>query len=127
MIKLVNDRANLKQTLQYDFDGNEWCQKWEEKFDASRAGMTDHFQKLETIIQQVLGGQLSPLAYHIHKNLFTIRILSAYTGISKRQIKKHLKPEKFNQLNEETIEKYASAFRLPIEEFKNYTGYDSKF
>ena len=127
MIKLVNDRDNLKQTLQYNFDGKEWCQKWEEKFDASRVGMTEHLQELETIIQQVLGGEVSPLAYHIHKNLFNIRILSAYTGISKRQIKKHLKPKIFNQLEEKILEKYAFAFRMSIEEFKNYNSYDSKF
>jgi hypothetical protein len=44
--------------------------------------------------------------------------LSSYTGISKRHIKKHLKPENFNQLNEETLKKYASAFGISVEELK---------
>jgi hypothetical protein len=113
--------------LQYNFDGNEWYQKWEEKFDASRVGMIEHFQKLEAIIQQILAGKVSPLAFHIHKNLFSIRILSDYTGIPKRHIKKHLNPEKYNQLDDETLKKYATAFRMSIEEFKNYDKYDTKF
>ena len=127
MIKIANDKTDFKQTLQYNFDGKEWYQKWEEKFDASKVGLIEHFQELETIIQQVLAGELSPLAYHIHKNLFSIPILFAYTGISKRHIKKHLKPENFNRLEEETLKKYAFAFRMTIEEFKNYNQYDSKF
>ena len=127
MIKIANDRTIFTQTLQYNFDGKEWCQKWEEKFDASKVGMIEHYQKLGAIIQQVLEGELSPLAYHIHKNLFSLSVLSAYTGISKRHIKKHLKPEKFNQLDDETLKKYASAFRMTIEEFKNYNKYDIKF
>jgi len=126
MIKIVNNRTVFSETLQYSFDGNEWCQKWEEKFDASRVGMIEHFQKLEAIIQQILAGKVSPLAFHIHKNLFSIRILSDYTGIPKRRIKKHLKPEKYNQLDDETLKKYATAFRMSIEEFKNYK-YDTKF
>ena len=117
MIKIANERTVLSQTLQYHFDGNEWCQMWEDKFDASRVAMTAQFQKLEAVRRQVLGGELSPVAYHAQRNLFSIKILSSYTGISKRNIKKHLKPEGFGRLDEETLKIYAGVFKISMEEF----------
>ena len=117
MVKIANERSVKSQTLQYHFDGKEWCQKWEDKFDASRVAMLEQFQKLERIRQQVLSRQLSPIAYHAQKNLFSIKILSSYTGISKRQIKRHLNPKNFSQLDEKTLKIYAAAFKISIEEF----------
>jgi len=119
MVKITNDRVDRKQTLQYYFDGNEWCQKWEEKLDASKVAIAERAEKLEAIRRQVLDGQLSPIAYQAQKRMFDLKRLSAYTGISKRHIKKHLKPEKFRQLDEKTLAKYAEAFDITIEEINN--------
>ena len=120
MIKIVNDRtADRGQLLHYHFDGNEWCQKWEEKIDLSKAAMAEQIQKLEITRQQVLAGELSPIAFYAQKRLFGVKLLSAYTGIPKRHIKKHFKPEYFSQLDEKTLAKYAEIFRISIEEFNN--------
>jgi len=120
MVKMVeNDQVvDGDYTLQYYFDGEDWCQRWEKKLDASE--MVDEYQaqELEIIRQQVLEGELSPLAYYIRKNLLDVNMLSSYTGISKRHIKKHFKPGKFNQLNEEILKEYATAFEIQIEELK---------
>ena len=117
----VNDKlveTTGEQMMRYYFDGKEWRQKWERNFDACEVVMTKQTQKLEVVRQQVLAGQLSPLAYHVQTNLFDIKLLSSYTGIPKRHIKKHLKPAHFNQLNEETLEKYAAVFEITLEELK---------
>jgi hypothetical protein len=117
----VNDKlgnATEEQMVQYYFDGKEWRQKWEKKFDACEIVMTKHSQELKAIRQQVLEGQLSPLAYHIQANLFDVKLLSSYTKIPKRLIKKHLKPENFNQLDEETLKKYAEVFEITIQDLK---------
>ena len=120
MVRIVekDQPVDGNYTLQYYFDGEDWCQKWEKKLDASE--MVDEYQaqELEIIRQQVLEKELSPLAYYIHKNLLDVKILSSYTGISKRHIKKHFKPEEFNQLNEDELKKYATAFEIQIEELK---------
>ena len=120
MVKIVeNDQpVDGNYTLQYYFDGEDWCQKWEKKLDASEMVDEYHAQELEIIRQQVLDGELSPLVYYIRKNLLDVNMLSSYTGISKRHIKKHFKPEKFNQLSEEILKKYAIAFQIQIEELK---------
>ena len=110
---------NQGQQLYHYFDGNEWVEKWEKNEAATRIIMTNHIQELESVRNQVLAGQLSPLDYHMQINLFDIKLLSSYTGISKRHIKKHLKPENFNKLDEEILKKYASAFGISVEELKN--------
>jgi len=111
-----SDKHGLK--LYHYFDGKEWVEKWEQSDIATRMVMTNLFQELEPVRNQVLKEQLSPLAYHIPANLFDVKLLSSYTGISKRHIKKHLNPKKFNQLDEETLKKYASAFGISIETLK---------
>jgi len=110
----TSDSHGLK--LYHYFDGKEWSEKWEVNEEASKMVMTNHFKKLEPIRNQVLAGQLSPLVYHLESQFFDISLLSSYTGISKRHIKKHLKPENFNQLDEEILKKYAAAFGISIEE-----------
>ncbi|MDR0206908.1 MAG: hypothetical protein LBI45_06595 [Bacteroidales bacterium] len=114
--KLSDDTG--EQMVQYYFDGKKWHQKWEKRFDASELVMTKQAQELEIIRQQVQGGKLSPLSYHIQANLFSIRLLSSYTGIPKRRIRKHLKPKYFNQLDDETQNKYASIFEITVDELK---------
>ena len=104
--------------LHFYFDGKEWLEKWDENMDACEMVMENHIQEMEPVRNQVLAGQLSPLVYHIESKFFSIGLLSSYTGISKRHIKKHLKPEKFNQLDDETLKKYATAFGISVEELK---------
>ena len=118
IIKEDSVLGNQEQKLYYSFDGKEWEQKWEVNEIASRTIMTNHIEELEPVRNQVLAGELSPLAYHIESKLFNISLLSSYTGISKRHIKKHLKPEKFSQLDEETLNKYASALGISVEKLK---------
>jgi hypothetical protein len=118
IIKEDSVSGNQEQKLYYSFDGKEWVEKWEVNEAAARMILTNHIQKLEPVRNQVLAGLLSPLDYHIQSKMFTISLLSSYTGISKRHIKKHLNPKNFNQLSEETLKKYASALGISIEELK---------
>jgi hypothetical protein len=106
------------QKLYRYFDGVAWVEKWEKSEVAFRMVMTNHVEELEPLRKQVLAKQLSPLAYHIQANLFDIKLLSSYTGISRRNIKKSLKQECFNQLDEETLNKYATAFGISVAELK---------
>jgi hypothetical protein len=108
--------TNHEHKLYYTFDGKQWVERWEVNEDAARMLMDNHIQELEPVRNQVHANELSPLAYHIESKLFNINILSSYTGFSKRHIKKHLKPKNFNQLDEESLKKYADAFGISVEE-----------
>jgi len=118
---LINtDSISGKQEkkLYYSFDGKEWTEKWEVNENAARMIMTNHIQELEPVRNKVHEGLLSPLDYYIQLKMFTISLLSSYTGIPKRHIKKHMKPKNFNQLDEATLNKYASVFGISVEELK---------
>ena len=91
---------------------------WVVKNDILEIVWDDILEECEPIRQQVIAKKLSPIAYHMKKNLQDISMLSAYSGIPKRKIKKHLQYDEFLKLNEAILQKYADALRLSIEELK---------
>lgn len=117
MVKIANDRTDRRQSLHYHFDNGEWNQRWEEKFDVSRVLLVEQMQKIEAVRQQVLRGEVSPIAYYAQERLLDVKTLSFYTGISKRDIKKHMKPEHFAQLTKSNLQIYAEVFKISIEKF----------
>ena len=115
-LMILPDKQDLK--LYRYFDGNKWYETWERSEDGTRTVMDNHLEEMASVRQQVVDGKLSPLGYHIEDRFFTVDILSSYTGIPKRHIKKHIKPEKFNKLEYETLKKYADVFGISVEELK---------
>ncbi|MDR0843985.1 MAG: hypothetical protein LBN71_02100 [Tannerella sp.] len=91
---------------------------WAPKNDALSMTWETISETAENIRKEVLAGEKSPLAYHIEMHLFNVGILSSYTGISRKLIKKHLQPEVFNRLDEATLEKYAEVMNITVEELK---------
>lgn len=91
---------------------------WDVKNDILTAIWDDILEECESIRQQVLDRETSPLAYHMKKNLQDVSMLAAYSGIPKRKIKKHLRYDDFFQLDTDVLEKYADALRITVEELK---------
>jgi len=91
---------------------------WDVKNDALGIVWEDILEECEPIRLLVLAQKLSPIAYHMKKNLQNIGLLSAYSGIPKRKIKKHLRYDEFLKLDEVTLQRYADALRLTVEELK---------
>lgn len=74
--------------------------------------------KVEETKKKIEAGELSPLAYHMEKNIMDVGMLSQYMDISKRKVAKHLEPSGFNGLDSKTLEKYAEVFDISVEELK---------
>jgi hypothetical protein len=91
---------------------------WDIKNDALGIVWEDILEECEPIRQQVMAKEISPLAYHMKKNLQNIGLLAAYSGIPKRKIKKHLRYDEFMKLDEATLQKYADALRLSVEDLE---------
>ena len=91
---------------------------WSVKNDALGAVWDDIREQCEEIRRRVLAKEVSPLAYHIKKSLQDIGMLSAYSGVPKRIIRKHLKYDEFMKSDESTLQKYADAMRITVEELK---------
>jgi hypothetical protein len=91
---------------------------WEVKNDALDMTWNEIDEKCEEIRVQVLAGKVSPLAYHLEKNIMDIGLLAKYTGQYKWRVKRHLNPQKFARLDNSILSKYAEALRMSIDELK---------
>lgn len=89
---------------------------WEPEHFAQKQAWDSVAEDIEPLKEKVIAGQLSPIAYFIEKYHFSLRRLSHLTGFSKRQIKKHFKPEVFSALNSTDLEIYARAFQMPVDQ-----------
>jgi len=115
--------GNLFSDMTYalDDDGNYvpvFSEGWKVKNDALDIALDAVNERCEEVRKQVLAGKLSPLAYHLEKNIMEVGLFAKYTGVSKRTIKKHLEPENFKELDDSVLLQYAEALRITVEELK---------
>lgn len=75
-------------------------------------------QEIADILVRVRNDELSPLAYHMARNLMDVRLLSRYVGLSCFRVKRHLKPRVFRRLSPVFLERYARIFKIEVEELK---------
>jgi hypothetical protein len=76
-------------------------------------------ERIKDAKDKVINGELSPIAYYMQKCLTDIKTLSQYVGIAQWKIKRHLKPSKFNKLNDKVLQKYADFFAISVAQLKD--------
>ncbi len=116
MCYAVDEDGNYKQVLSIG---------WNPKNEAMKLALQLVNEQVEKTKQQVIEGKLSPIAYYMEKCIMDVKLVSQYTGIPKRKIRKHLNPDVFIKLNPAEIEIYAKVFNISntdlmdIEKIKN--------
>ena len=93
---------------------------WDPKTDALLQAWEVIDEQVELTRQRVLAGEISPIAFYMEKNLMDLKLLSDYVGLPKRKIRKHLKPDRFKRLDEETLLKYAETFGISVEMLRDF-------
>ena len=93
---------------------------WQPKTDAMLQAWEVIHEKVEQARQRVLAGELSPVAYYMEKNLMDVKLLSDYAGLPKRKIRKHLKPNNFNKLDNKILARYAETFGISVDMLRNF-------
>ena len=83
-------------------------------------------EKTEQVRQDVLSGKISPIAFYMEKNIMSLKLLADYVELPKRKVRKHLKPEKFAQLGDDILQRYADTFEITLEELKNFREIPSR-
>jgi len=76
-------------------------------------------EELAETMKQVQAGEVSPIAWYMQKKLMDLPLLAQYVGKWQWQVKRHMKPQVFNELSDKMLEKYASVFEITVEELKN--------
>lgn len=92
---------------------------WNPKNEALEVTLAEIDEQCREILSRIRRGESSPLEYHAAKNLMSVELLAAYTGFSKRTIRKHFLPKNFSRLSEETLETYADVLRMTVEQLKS--------
>ena len=121
-IESVNMRELCYAT---DKDGNyttALSSGWEPKTVALSNSMDVIKERTEAARQQVMTGELSPIAYFMEKSKMDLGILAGYTGMWQWRVKRHFKPRVFARLSNRILEKYAYAFQISVNELKNFKG-----
>jgi len=91
---------------------------WEPTNLANRQAWDLLEQEAGEIIEKVKEGRVSPLAYHMARNLMDVKMLSQYTGFPRWRVKRHLKPHVFRRLDSALLERYASIFKIKVEQLR---------
>ena len=92
---------------------------WDVKITALDKAWEDIDIRIENARKKVLNGEASPLLFFMEKGIMDISLLADYTGFWQWQIKRHLKPDVFNNLSEKKLQRYAEVFNVSVEDLKN--------
>ena len=65
-------------------------------------------------LRDVVEGRASPLAYHMATRQMDVALLAANAGIWSLRVRRHLKPQIFNQLPQRVLQRYADALNLDV-------------
>lgn len=99
---------------------------WEVKADALDGAWEEVERRKALAIESFKAGEASPILYYMEKNLMDIPTLAGYARQWSFFVKRHLKLKSFKKLSDKNLNKYAKAFRITIEELKNFDGNENK-
>jgi hypothetical protein len=91
---------------------------WEVKANALDVAWEDIEQRIASAKQKVLSNEASTLLFFMEWRLMDVPIVAAYTGFWQWQVKRHLKPSVFKNLNEKKLQRYADAFNVSVPALK---------
>jgi hypothetical protein len=116
-------KNNLKELLYATDENGDYTTTlssgWEPKTIALSNSIDDINERIADAKQQVVNGEASPICYYMEVNKMDLTILASYVGLWKWRVKRHFKPDVFAQLNDKTLQKYADAFEISVQELKN--------
>ena len=92
---------------------------WTPKNDALDLALDEISQKCREIAEKIRKGESSPLEYYAARNMMSAKLLAEYTGIPRRKVRRHFKPDYFAELDERTLGIYAEALRITVAELKS--------
>ena len=95
---------------------------WETKTIALDESIAMINQRTDEAKELVAAGVASPIVYFMERSKMDWGILASYVGQWAWFIKRHAKPSVFNKLSDRTLQKYAEAFGITVEELKHFDG-----
>ena len=91
---------------------------WLEESYATEMAVSELERQTEAAREAVAQGAYSPLYYHMFRFRHDETGLAMAAGVWKWQLRRHLRPNVFAKLPDKTLQKYADALRISIDELK---------
>jgi len=82
--------------------------------------MDDISERMELAKADIKAGKSSPIVYFMEASKMDLGILASYVGMWQWRVKRHFKPAVFAGLSNKTLQKYADAFDIGIDQLKNF-------
>lgn len=92
---------------------------WEAKTIAIENALKEIEERIADAKQRVLDKKTSPIEYYMEVCKMEPAVLASYVGMWQWRVKRHFKPNVFKRLSKKTLQKYADAFEISIEQLKN--------
>lgn len=120
------EKAKMTEVL-YVTDENdnyttEHSRGWEAKTLALDESIELINERVEEARQNIKNGTGSPIHYFMEVHRMDWAVLAAYVGKWAWFAKKDAKPKNFKKLSQKTLQKYADAFGIDVEDLKNFDG-----
>lgn len=78
--------------------------------------------EVEEAREKVLAGKASPILFYLKKNIMNVPMLASYVGSISLLVKLHMIPFFFHRLSDKMKAKYATTFRISVEELTDITS-----
>lgn len=91
---------------------------WQDEAYATEMAVAELDEQTRTAREAVARGKYSPLYYHMFRFRHDETGLAMAAGVWKWQLRRHLRPEIFARLPDKTLQKYADALQISIDELK---------
>lgn len=119
-----DERYGKSRELIYEFnDQGEYVRKVGYHDESDRLALQQAWDymagRIEEARKKVHAGEASPLAYYMEKGLTDPMNLGMMSGLAFWKVKRHLKPGPFNRLSEKTLQKYADALQITVDQLKH--------
>jgi len=95
---------------------------WEAKTVVQHQNLEVLDQRIQQALADVKAGIVSPIVYFMELNRMDWQTLAAYVGKWTFFVKRHGKPNVFKNLNTKTLQKYADAFGISLNDLQNFKG-----
>lgn len=113
------DRDKINKVVYATNDEGEFVVRqsagWDVEIAATKLAWNEVDESIEKVKEEVLNGQLSPIAYYMTLRIMNVKLLAKYMNKWQWQIKRHLKPSVFATLKPQVLAKYADVFQVSMD------------
>ena len=118
--------ANMTEMLYVTDENNNYTTAQSIGWEAKKAALDESMElineRIEEAKQNVANNIVSPIIYFMEFNKMDFQVLAAYVDKWQWTVKRHAKPNTFKKLSDSTLEKYAEAFGISVDELKSFDG-----